>query len=242
MLKKILFLGSDNISKICLETLHKAYPHYEWNVLTTSENSPPGLYGNRNGMNVQFEAGGKMSDWKSLQPGMPIWSQYFDYMIVASFGYLIPASLINHCERSLNMHPSLLPKYRGASPIQYCIFNRDEKTGVSIIKIHPEVFDKGRIMVQEEIKNHDLTNTTYDTLSPALAQLGGNLLLKVLDNYNHYEKLSWEQDEDKVVKAPRISSDFSKLSFHDTTEEVYARFRSIFGTSINPHFFFRNKR
>ena len=73
------------------------------------------------------------------------------------------------------MHPSLLPKYRGSSPIQHALYNRDSHTGVSIITLDPNKFDKGKILKQAQ-HPEVIDNETYASLSEKLANLGGKLL------------------------------------------------------------------
>ena len=73
---------------------------------------------------------------------------------MVSFGYLLHKNLIDHFKSgAINVHPSLLPKYRGASPIQYAIWNEEKVTGVSIIGLSTSKFDAGRIFNQKKVVN-----------------------------------------------------------------------------------------
>ena len=75
----------------------------------------------------------------------------FDFGVVVSFGYLIPTNIIDSFTiGSINMHPSLLPKYRGSAPIIHTILNNETQTGVSVIELSKNKFDAGKILLQKE--------------------------------------------------------------------------------------------
>jgi len=87
-----------------------------------------------------------MENWNVLQ-NEEFWKKSYDYLAIASFGYMVPSKLINFCNRALNMHPSLLPKYRGSSPIPYSIANLDDEVGVTIQTVSANRFDAGKIVI-----------------------------------------------------------------------------------------------
>lgn len=238
--KRVLFLGSDQISEICLKSLLDNFPHYEFSLISTSETSPPAKLAKATKIQMFIESKGKMQDWKILSKDSQVWKAPFDFLISASFGYLIPGSLINFCSKSLNFHPSLLPKYRGSSPIQHALYNNDEYTGVSIITIDPEHFDKGLILKHQKFPEN-IQQDTYASLSVKLAKLGGDCLVSVIKDYDFHLKNAIIQDESQSSKALKLRPDFAKLSLNNT-QELFNRFRSIFGTSLNPYFMFDNQR
>lgn len=105
--------------------------------------------------------------------------------IVFSFGYLIPSSVIGTFRRGIiNVHPSLLPMYRGASPIHYALMKGDEETGVSIIDVHPVKFDVGDIIAQKALKIEK--QDTFSSLSLRLVDLASEMLLEMLPRYVHH--------------------------------------------------------
>ena len=240
-MKKLLFLGSDHISEVVLKKLISSFPKYELSILTSSQEHKPAVLGKKLGLNVMLGSKGPIKEWNLLQPGSELLSTNYDYLVVASFGHLIPKSLLEVCDSKLNMHPSLLPRHRGASPIPYTIYNRDSTTGVSIIDIHEKVFDKGRILKQVQLERTDLLNETFETLSYKLAHLGAETLVEVIDNYKLYYENSKEQEESLATKAPKITTQFAKLDFR-SSEETLAKFRALKGTSYNSHFNFRHKK
>ncbi|CAN3371582.1 hypothetical protein DIURU_004022 [Diutina rugosa] len=106
----------------------------------------------------------------------------YNMVVAVSYGQLIPAAFISRCEYGgLNVHPSLLPKYSGSSPIQYALLNDDLATGVTVQSLHPTKFDHGDIIVQSDpvaIHAHD----NYASLAERLGDLGGRHLASVLAN------------------------------------------------------------
>jgi len=104
-----------------------------------------------------------------------------DLLISASFGQKIPTTLINSAKfGGLNIHPSLLPRWRGADPVPWAILKGDNETGVSLVTI-AEKFDQGRIIAQEKIP---ITDTDLsDPLRTKLFEIGAELLLNNLDGY-----------------------------------------------------------
>lgn len=112
-----------------------------------------------------------------LDPGNP-----HNLLVTASFGHLIPNAILDHFAplNTLNVHPSLLPKYRGAAPIQWCIANGDKETGVSIQTLSRDKFDYGRILAQTKMQVEE--EITYSDLEERLASKGAALLLSTLKN------------------------------------------------------------
>lgn len=113
------------------------------------------------------------------------------------------------------MHPSLLPKYRGACPIQHAILNRDSETGVSVIEISKDRFDAGKILAQTRVP---LTpETRFDQLSPQLSALGGQLLANICKDdqkLTEYKKNAVEQATlGKSTRAPLLKGSFGEIIF-----------------------------
>ncbi|WWD19007.1 methionyl-tRNA formyltransferase [Kwoniella shandongensis] len=139
-------------------------------------------------------------------------------LLTASFGHIIPVKLLNLFppEHRLNVHPSLLPRWRGAAPVQWTIAEGDEKTGVSVQRL--ERFGKG-------IDSGDIvgrvdnvvvpTAATYDTLLPHLANLGGELLVDVLRRLKDGTATFVPQDETQVTLAPKITHDMARVKWSE---------------------------
>lgn len=117
--------------------------------------------------------------------------------ILASFGLIIPKEVLEVFPKGiLNLHPSLLPKYRGPTPVQTAILNADKETGVTIIKLDEEV-DHGPIVAQEE--EPVLQNDTSESLYSRLFQKGAKLLPKTVNEYINGSIVLREQGHTKAI-------------------------------------------
>ncbi|CAG0897390.1 unnamed protein product, partial [Darwinula stevensoni] len=134
----------------------------------------------------------------------------FDVGVVVSFGHLIPESLIDVFPWGiLNVHGSLLPKYRGAAPIPHTILNGDPITGVTIMAIRPHEFDVGDILLQEKCRVPE--DATTLGLGSVLASLGADLLLRSLADLPFYMLHRVPQPTSgasKVIDEKRVQSTF----------------------------------
>ena len=126
-----------------------------------------------------------------------------DAVCVCAFGGLIKEPLLSD-HQMLNVHPSLLPRWRGAAPVERAIMAGDEETGVSIMRVTPGL-DSGPVGLQaaEPIAPED----TYGTLAPRLERLGGRLLVRALEERPEFV----EQDESEVTYAEKIGPEDRRL-------------------------------
>lgn len=148
-----------------------------------------------------------------------------DLIVTCAYGQIIPSELINLPKYgAINVHASLLPKYRGGAPIQRSIMNGDKKTGISIMYMVDKM-DAGDIISQEElvIENDD----NLDTLSNKLSKLGTSLLLKTIPNIITNNINPIKQDESKVVYAKTIKREEEHLDFNDSSINIYNKIRSL---------------
>ena len=118
---------------------------------------------------------------------------------------------------AINIHASLLPKYRGAAPIQWALMNGDEFTGVSIFQIEKKV-DTGKIIFQDTIKIENDDN--FKTLSNKLSELGGEALIKSLDMLVKSEINLIIQDNSQYTRAPKINKDMLKINWSWPGEKI----------------------
>lgn len=120
-----------------------------------------------------------------------------DLIVVAAYGHLIPQIILDIPKfRSLNVHPSLLPKYRGPSPIQNTILNGEKITGVTIIKMD-EKMDHGPILYTKEISLSGQDN--FETLSKKLFELGADLLIQIIPDFVAGKLKPKEQNHSKAT-------------------------------------------
>ena len=140
-------------------------------------------------------------------------------MLICAFGALINEPLLSDYEW-LNVHPSLLPRWRGAAPIERAIEAGDDRTGVSIMRPTAEM-DAGPVCLQrdEPVKPSD----TYGTLAPRLAFLGGELLVHSLETQPPFD----EQPADGVTIADKITAEDRRLDPERTAAELERRVRAL---------------
>jgi methionyl-tRNA formyltransferase len=132
-------------------------------------------------------------------------AQQPDLFIVAAYGKLLPKEILEIPSLGcLNIHPSLLPKHRGATPIQSAILNNDKKTGVTIITMSPE-FDTGDILAQSEFKLNG--HETYDELELFTAELGGEILNEILLDYSAHKLIAMPQDNQEATGTKKITQE-----------------------------------
>ncbi|ACT69099.1 methionyl-tRNA formyltransferase [Neorickettsia risticii str. Illinois] len=146
-----------------------------------------------------------------------------DVIVVVSYGLIIPDKLLSHPKLApLNIHPSLLPRWRGPSPIQYTILEGDKEAGVSIIRVTPEL-DAGAIYTQKAIP---LDGTeTYSTLHDQLANLGASMLHSVLKTLDIIKPAP--QVEEKATYSKKLPNSVS-IDFSEGIE-LFLRKLRVFG-------------
>lgn len=133
----------------------------------------------------------------------------FDLAILVAFGQIIPEKILKTPKFGfLNIHPSLLPKYRGPSPIYQAILNGDEKTGVTIIKLDSQL-DHGPILAQEElgIESPD----THQSIMEKTALLGADLLIEILPRYLEGSIEPKPQDHTKAIYTEKVEKGNGKI-------------------------------
>ena len=141
-------------------------------------------------------------------------------MALAAFAALIPDNVLQLTPRGvLNVHPSLLPRWRGASPIQGALLAGDTQTGVSIIRL-VKALDAGPIFAQEAISIDD--EDDYLTLEPELAELGARLLLRVMDGWPEPRP----QDDSKATYTKRIERDDARIDWSNSARQIWNQVRA----------------
>ncbi|KAI8612132.1 formyl transferase [Chytriomyces sp. MP71] len=151
----------------------------------------------------------------------------FDLACVVSFGYFVPKSVIRAFPlAALNVHPSLLPKYRGAAPIQHTILNGDSVTGVTIQELDEKQFDAGRILHQSSMEAGPYP--FYKELHDRLARQGAEDLVKTVANLEEYKVNATVQDSSAITHARKISKDSAAIHWESMTRErIYALHRAL---------------
>ncbi len=149
-----------------------------------------------------------------------------DLIVTASYGQILPENILNiPKKRSINLHPSLLPKYRGPSPIQTTILNGDEKTGVSIIQMD-EKMDHGPIIAQQESEINP--DDTYQSLEIRLAEQSADLLIEILPRYFKNKLEIKEQDENQSTYTKILTRDDGKIDWQKSAIEIERQIRGLY--------------
>ena len=137
-----------------------------------------------------------------------------DVMCVVAYGRILPKEILEIPKYgSINVHPSLLPKYRGSAPIQWAIINGDKKTGVTTMYLDEEM-DAGDIILKEEVTIGE--NETSGELWERLSKIGANLLVKTLEEIENGTAPRQKQG-DKFSIAPMLNKEMAKIDWKNKT-------------------------
>jgi methionyl-tRNA formyltransferase len=146
------------------------------------------------------------------------------YAIVAAYGKILPQRVLDLFPMGvLNVHYSLLPKYRGASPVEQALLHGDTETGVTIQRMVLKM-DAGDIVTQKSVTID--SKETIRELRSRLVQLGSELLIDMLPDYLAGTAPVTPQDESGVTIAPKISKEEGRISLHGNPEENWKKFRA----------------
>lgn len=162
-----------------------------------------------------------------------------DLAIVVAYGKILPEALINSFPKGvLNVHYSLLPRWRGASPVESALLSGDEVTGVSIQKMVKKL-DAGAVLATAT--ERILPEDTTATLRPRLIKLGADLLIDTLPKYMNGEIVPVEQNESEATHAPKFAKTEGEL---DLTADPMTNWRKYRAFAVSPgtYFFENGKR
>lgn len=147
-----------------------------------------------------------------------------DLIILTAYGQIIPESILNIPKYgSFNIHPSLLPKYRGAAPIQSAILNGDDETGVTIYLMDKEL-DHGPILSQKKLEMKE--SIGYFKLLEALAELGSGLLLESLPQMASKDRKLTPQNESKASFVKILTKEDGHIKWNKTADEIERQVRA----------------
>ncbi len=148
-----------------------------------------------------------------------------ELIVVAAYGRILPDDILAYPEKGcINVHSSLLPKYRGAAPIQWAILNGEKETGVSIMDVVHDL-DAGDILAQESTPIYP--DDTAVTLHDRLAELGGALLVRTIDRLEAGTVKRTRQEESGVTLAPMLSRELSPMDFSRSAQALHDQVRGL---------------
>lgn len=148
-----------------------------------------------------------------------------DGIVTAAYGQFLPSKLLNSMDFAVNVHASLLPKYRGGAPIHYAIINGDAEAGVTIMEMVKEM-DAGDMVSQKALPILDEDNV--GTMFEKLAVLGRDLLLETLPGYIAGEIKPVPQDASQVTFSPNISPEEERLDWNKSARDIFNQIRGMY--------------
>ena len=154
-----------------------------------------------------------------------------DVLVVAAYGIILSKDILKIPRfGALNIHASLLPRYRGAAPIQRAILAGEKKTGITIMQMN-EKLDAGEIILQKEIEIKE--NNTAQEIHDKLANIGGKLINDVLKKIEKGEQIKLTpQDEKKVTYAQKITTEETKINWNKSGKEILRQIKAFGGWLI----------
>ncbi len=149
----------------------------------------------------------------------------YELFIVASYGKIIPDTILQIPKHGvLNVHPSLLPEYRGPSPIESVLLDGKMTTGVSIMKLD-SLMDHGPLLAQSAFIID--AESTAGTMEVSCGMLGGELLVQTLPHYLDGTLLPKEQDHSKATICKKITKELGEITLSTNAAEVQRKYRAL---------------
>lgn len=229
MVFKILFMGTPDfavpILKSITESKHEVIEVYTQPPKKKNRgqkllNSPIHEYANKLKISVRHPSSLDQKDEiehiKNLKP---------DIVVVVAYGKILPSSLLNLKNiLFINIHASLLPRWRGAAPIQRAIMNMDSETGISIMKIEPKL-DSGPVMLQSKININ--ADTNYEELSKEMSNIGAKKILDAFKLIKENKAKFIPQNETKVTYAKKIQKIEAKVNWNEDAKKIVAKINAL---------------
>jgi methionyl-tRNA formyltransferase len=148
-----------------------------------------------------------------------------DLFVVAAYGQILPKTILSLPKYgAINIHASLLPRYRGSAPIAWAILNGEKETGITTM-LMDEGLDTGDILLQSEIPIHE--DETTETLQDRLASLGAQLLSETLGKIKTGEIHSKPQDHSKATYAPMLKKEDGRIDWRKEANEIDRQVRAF---------------
>ncbi|MEO0184806.1 MAG: methionyl-tRNA formyltransferase [candidate division WOR-3 bacterium] len=225
---KIIFFGSTDFS---LPIVQKISEHHELRGVVISKPKPKGR-----GLKIELPEVGKWAQNKGIRifdPENPNDLEFIktlsalepDLFVLSAYGHILSAELLRVPKLGgINIHPSLLPKYRGAAPIQRVIMAGERVTGITIFFMDEKI-DHGKIILRKEIAIDK--NDTYGSLSRRLALLGAEIIIDALRMIESNDYKPIEQNESEMTYAKKIQKEETFINWQDSTEKIHNLIRAL---------------
>ena len=230
-MKKIVFMGTPLFAVPILKSIfQKGYeiplvytqPPSKSNRGYKLSKSPIQIFCEENNLSIRTpENFNKIEDEKKVLEKIEA-----DMALVVAYGQILPESILNVCKKGfINIHASLLPKLRGAAPIQRSIMNLDNETGVSIMQIN-EKLDQGKVYSQHKIKINKDDNA--EDLSLKLSNLAAKKIVDDLEGIFENKKKFLEQDHSKATYANKIKKEEGRIDWNDQAENIIGKINGLY--------------
>ena len=224
----IIFFGSDDFARAHLEALLES--RHKILACVTSPDKPRGR-----GLNIISSPIKQLAREKKLSVFQPVsLDQTFinqlrsfksDLFVVIAYGKILPAELLEAPSKaSLNVHASLLPKYRGAAPIHWAVINGEKETGLSIIKMNAAL-DAGEVI--EQIKISIDPEDTAPSLKFKMMAAGPQVLLKTMDSLENNTYTLKAQVEKEATYAPKLTKELGRVNWKDEALRIHNLARGL---------------
>ena len=231
IMKKIVFMGTPLFAVPILKSIfQKGYeiplvytqPPSKSNRGYKLSKSPIQIFCEENNLSIRTpENFNKIEDEKKVLEKIEA-----DMALVVAYGQILPESILNVCKKGfINIHASLLPKLRGAAPIQRSIMNLDNETGVSIMQIN-EKLDQGKVYSQHKIKINKDDNA--EDLSLKLSNLAAKKIVDDIEGIFENKKKFFEQDHSKATYANKVKKEEGRIDWNDEAENIIGKINGLY--------------
>ena len=230
MPKKIIFMGTPMFSVPILKSLYQnGYP------VTCVYTQPPQrskrgqkvnkspVQGISETLNIEFRAPDTLKD--NQEEYEFIKNHEADLAVVVAYGQIIPKNILSLTKKGfINIHASLLPKWRGAAPIQRSIMNLDKETGISMMRINEEL-DSGAVSNQYKL---EIGDENAEEISEKLSLLAAEKILDEIDNVLDDKANFIEQDHSKATYAPKIDKSEGRINWNEKAEQILGKVNGLY--------------
>ena len=230
MPKRIIFMGTPMFSVPILKSLYQnGYP------VTCVYTQPPQrskrgqkvnkspVQGISETLNIEFRAPETLKD--NQEEYEFIKNHEADLAVVVAYGQIIPKNILSLTKKGfINIHASLLPKWRGAAPIQRSIMNLDKETGISMMRIN-EKLDSGAVSNQYKL---EIGDENAEEISEKLSLLAAEKILDEIDNVLDDKANFIEQDHSKATYAPKIDKSEGRINWNEKAEQILGKVNGLY--------------
>jgi len=231
MYKKIVFMGTSYFAVPILKSLYQngypisvvyTQPPKKSNRGQKLNKSPINLFSD----NISLDVRTPQTLKNNKEEEMYLSKLKPELIVVVSYGHIIPKNLLNVPKYGfLNIHASLLPRWRGAAPLQRSLMNLDKKTGISIMKIN-ENLDEGPVCNQYSLEISEKMNS--EELSEKLSLLASEKILNVLDNIYDGNIKFVDQDHSRATYAKKIEKAEGKIDWNEKADKIIGKINGLY--------------